>query len=484
MRARLTILGLALAVCCTAFAGPARGSLTPGQIHAAYSLPRTGAAHQTIAVVSAYDDPDVQADLNAYTRRFGIPACTAANGCFRKLNQSGSASPLPPRDPTGGLFITESSVGVEVARGVCQGCSIMLVQAGSFTQGDLSAAAATAARAGAGVVVTAFNIGDGPADAQYTSDFSHPGSVVVAAVGDSGYGAPTFPASLPGVLAVGGTSLRLAGDGGYRGETAWARTNSGCNSLFERSAAWQAALASSVGCGSRRAVADLAAVASPGPLVHIQDLGPPCGSEWCEADGTSVSAPIIAGVIGLAGSGGSSEPRRLYAHAGRDPGAFHDVTSGSTQGCDGRPICSARRGYDGPTGLGTPYGLAAFLAGGGAINRRHPRLSLSASHGRLSVDRHWLTRPTLHNGNAFAVSGTITLMGRLRVGGRMRLVSFASARFDVGPLARVSQTLVISRRWRSLLRRRRKVSVTVSVTARGPAGREGRVTGKLRLLAP
>ncbi len=483
MRARLAILGLVVAICVTAAPAPAAASLTPNQIHAAYSLPRTGAAGQTIAIVSAYDDPGVQADLNAYTRRFGIPACTVANGCFRVLNQSGARSPLPPRD-TGGQFITESSIGVEVARGVCQSCSIMLVEASSFAPGDLSAAAATAARAGAGAVVTTFNIGDDPADAQYAPDFTHPGSVVVAAAGDGGYdGAPTFPASLPGVLAVGGTRLRLTPQGGYRGESAWAQTTSGC-SLFERAASWQAALAASAGCGSGRAVADLAAVASPGPLVHIQDLGSPCGPSWCEAEGTSVSAPIIAGVIGLAGSGGSSEVKRLYTHARRDPGAFHDVTSGTTHACGGQPICSARRGYDGPTGLGTPYGLAAFLAGGGAIDRRHPRLSLSAPRNRLSVDRRWTTRLTVHNGNAFAVRGTVALARRLRVGRRLRRVTFASTSFGLGPLAGRSMRIVISKRERGLLKRLGDVRVTTTVTVRGPAGRPATATRSMGLFAP
>src|SRR5947209_18267910 len=92
---------------------------SPGQIRAAYSLPSKGAARQTIAVVSVFDDPYIQSDLNAYSRMFGLPRCTGANHCFRKLNQGGSTKPLPPKDPSGGQWITESSLGVELARGVC-----------------------------------------------------------------------------------------------------------------------------------------------------------------------------------------------------------------------------------------------------------------------------------------------------------------------------------------------------------------------------
>lgn len=467
----MVALGSAVALALAA-APTAGASLTPNQIHAAYALPKTGARHQTIAIVSAYDDPDVQADLNDYTKRFGIPACTTAKRCFRILNQNGTPSPLPQRDPTGGVFITESSVGVEVARGVCQSCSIMLVEAGSFSQTDLSAAVATAARAGAGVIVTTFNLPESLNDAGYAPDFVHSRSIVVAASGDSGFsGPPSFPGSLPGVLAVGGTNLNLGRGGAYRRETAWNDTTSGC-SQFQSAGQWQAGLASSVGCGAHRAVADLAAVANPGPLVHIQDYGSPCGPAWCEADGTSVAAPLIAGVIGLAGSRGAAELPMLYAHAHSDPGAFHDVTAGSTSGCAGQPICSARAGYDGPTGLGTPYGLAAFLADGGAVNRRHPEFAIAAPHGRLSVTRQWSTRVTLRNRNPFAIHGTLALS------------RFASARFTIPPLASRTVSLVVRGAQRGLLKSLGRVSVTASAKIRGPAGRAVTVRRGLLISAP
>lgn len=54
--------------------------------------------------------------------------------------------------------------------------------------------------------------------------------------------------------------------------------------------------------------------------------------------------------------------RRAYAHAG----SLHDVTSaGNLPGTPAFPCtvirqCTARPGYDLPTGLGTPRGLAGF----------------------------------------------------------------------------------------------------------------------------
>jgi hypothetical protein len=37
-----------------------------------------------------------------------------------------------------------------------------------------------------------------------------------------------------------------------------------------------------------------------------------------------------------------------------------DVTSGSDGSCSPAYLCTAVKGYDGPTGLGTPDGIGAF----------------------------------------------------------------------------------------------------------------------------
>lgn len=468
-----------------AAAGGANFSLIPPDLRSAYALPKTGAAHQTIAIISAYDDPAAQTDLNAYTKRFGIPACTAANRCFRKLNQAGAASPLPQTDPSGGTFLTESSVGAELARGVCESCSILLVEAKSADKPDVSAAVSTAAQAGATVIVTAFNEGEAPGDPGYESAYTPRGAVVVSASGDSGHtGLSFFPASLPGVLAVGGTQLDLTAGGSYQGETAWSQTTSGC-SLYNASAVWQSALAASAGCVGKRAVVDLAAVAQPGALVYVRDAGAPCGTAWCEAAGTSVAAPIIAGVIGLAGSTGRAEPQMLYQHARSDPQAFHDIKSGADSPvCKGARICQARAGWDGPTGLGTPDGLAAFLPSGGALDPHHPRLAVTPSRGRLSASRAWTAKLTLANTNPFALTGSLTLSGRLRTGGRLRTVKLAARPFKLAPLATGAQTLTIAGGDRATLRQLGSASVTVTVSLRGPAGRSVRLTRSLRLYAP
>jgi hypothetical protein len=468
-------------------AASATGPLTPSQIRSAYALPATGASGQKIAIISAYNDPYAQSDLNAYDKQYGLPACNAGNGCLRTLNEKGQAAPLPPTDVTGGTWITESAIGTEIAHGVCESCKIILVEASTTAKADFSAAVKAAGGAGATVIVTTFTAIEDPLDSQYLDDYSHTKAAVVSSVGDGvgqyGYsGEADFPASLPDVLAVGGTQLSLGRRGAYAGEQVWNDTLSGC-SLYEPAPSWQLADAAAVGCQNRRAVADIAAEAEPGAIVHITDSGSP-GGPWFAATGTSLSAPIIGAVVGLAGSLGSNEARTLYARAKSDPGAFHDITTGMNAPNCQSSICKARPGYDGPTGLGTPFGLAAFLPSGGALNRKHSGVTVSApSHG-LKAGNQWQVKLTVANGNPFAVSGSLDLQRTLRVSGRLTLVKFTTVKLKMDPLATQAETLTISSRYRSLLKSLGRVVVYARWQIRGPAGRAVTVMKSLALSAP
>lgn len=452
---------------------PAAASvLGPAQLRSSYSLPAFGARAQKIAVVSAYNDPHAQADLNAYTSRYRIRPCTSANHCFEVLNEKGRRSPLPGPDPTGGTWVSESAIGTQTARGLCQSCSIMLVEASSSGRGDLSAAVNAAARAGATVIVTTFGFVEDPAfDPGYAQDYSHAHAIVVSASGDAqggeyGYsGEAEFPSALPNVLAVGGTQLDFAG-GRYRSESVWPGTVSGC-SLYEPASTWQAHDAAAVGCQTRRAVADLAAMASPGVPVHITGTGVP-GGPWYEASGTSVSAPIIAAVIGLAGSLGAREGSTLYSRALSDPSALRNITTGENAPDCTSAICRGQHGYNGPSGLGTPYGLAAFLPSGGALARRNPRVTLTVASGGLHPGRSWSVFASLHNANPFAVTGILTLRRTLRIGGHLRTVFFAQSPVRVPPLAGSRVRLLIRSRWRGLLRARRHLQVYLFLRVHGP----------------
>jgi hypothetical protein len=72
--------------------------------------------------------------------------------------------------------------------------------------------------------------------------------------------------------------------------------------------------------------------------------------------GTSLSAPFIAGVYGLHGGTGNAGLEPCQATTG----LFDFTTCNNGRGCGKTYFCTAGVGYDGPTGLGTPNGAAAF----------------------------------------------------------------------------------------------------------------------------
>ena len=183
------------------------------------------------------------------------------------------------------------------------------------------------------------------------ASYTHPGVAQVAASGDAGYGPAQMPATFPSVIAAGGTSLLRRADGTWS-ERAWSGSGSGCSEVVAKPA-WQR----DTGC-PMRTVADVAALADPETGFAIYDtygLGPYGG--WLVVGGTSLSAPLVAGMIGLAGNSYRLDSARyIYRHRH----GLRDVIKGSNGTCDGSYLCQARRGYDGPTGLGSPRGVGAL----------------------------------------------------------------------------------------------------------------------------
>jgi hypothetical protein len=317
--------------------------LGPCQIQDAYRLPATtNGRNRVIAIVDAYDNPNAAADLAVYRAEYGLPPCTVANGCFRKVNQRG--------DP-GGATTTDAGWGLEIAldldmvSAACPLCRIVLVEADSASAADLSAAAKTAIGLAPNAVSNSYGGPEDPSQTSLDASFKGNGIPVVVSTGDDGYGV-NFPASSPNVIAVGGTEL-VADPSTSRGwsETAWAGAGSGC-SAYEKKPTWQ----TDTGC-ARRTVADVSAIAgSPGLAVYDTFGGVP---GWVTVGGTSASAPIVAAGYGLAPTiGGAAE---LWRSASR-----FDIVSGSNGSCAGSYLCTAGPGFDGPTGIGSPCGTGAF----------------------------------------------------------------------------------------------------------------------------
>jgi len=205
----------------------------------------------------------------------------------------------------------------------------------------------------ADVISNSYGSGEFSGETSYDSHFNHPGIAITFSSGDNGYGVE-YPASSKYVTAVGGTTLNLNSNSTYNSETVWSGTGSGC-SAFELKPTWQ-----KDNLCSKRTVADVSADADPNTGAAVYDSVKFQGqSGWFKVGGTSLSSPLVAAVYALAGVPSGSSANSLPYSSGNSTN-LHDIVSGSNGSCRGTYLCTGVSGYDGPTGLGTPNGLAAF----------------------------------------------------------------------------------------------------------------------------
>lgn len=324
----------------------ARG-LQPSDLVSAYNIPPVLNPNATIAIVDPLDYPLAESDVNTYRTNFGLPECTSASGCFRRVGPDGSQN-FPARVDTG--WQTEAAADLEMASAACPNCKLLLVEANSPSSADLFAAVNTAANLGATVVSLSW--GEYGAPASFETALTHPGIAIFASSGDCGFDADgcfaqgagqNYPASSPQVTAVGGT--RLVPNGfSARGwtEAAWSNAGSGCSSNTKPP--WQ----HDTGCNGRT-VADVSAVADPDTGVAVFSSA---AGGWITPGGTSVAAPLVAGIYAVTGNGSMTGQ---YSYA--NPSFFNDVTLDSDGTCSPQYLCTAGPGYDGPTGNGTPNGM-------------------------------------------------------------------------------------------------------------------------------
>ena len=318
--------------------------LAPSDLRSAYGITASGSSNTVVAIVDAFGYPNAESDLATYRSQFGLPACTTANGCFRKVNQRGVQGSYPA---TNVGWDQETALDLDMVSAMCPSCSILLVEADSATLQNLALAEQEAATLGAHAISNSYG-GSESGTTSFESSYNFPGIAVTVSSGDSGFGVQ-FPASSPHVTAVGGTSLVRASNSRGWTETAWSGAGSGCSTVYAKPT-WQ----TDTGC-TRRTVADVSAVADPNTGVAVFGPASRTRSAWLVFGGTSVAAPLIAGIYGVNGTAVNhgSDP---YRHTS----ALFDVTSGSNGSCSGSYLCTAVAGYDGPTGLGTPHGTAAF----------------------------------------------------------------------------------------------------------------------------
>lgn len=315
----------------------------------------------TVAIVDAYDDPTAASDLAVYRADSDLPPCTTASGCFEKVNQDGVKGDYPTANAG---WAQEISLDLDMVSAVCPHCRILLVEADSSGFDDLATAVNEAVALGARVVSDSWGNGEFSGETGWDGDWDHPGVAITFSSGDGAYqGGVQYPSASPYVTSVGGTKLMPASNSRGWTETAWVNTQSGTPptqgsgsgcSAYEPKPPWQTDKA----C-TKRMTADVSAVAA-----NVLSYDTYQGSGWYFSFGTSVSSPIIAGLYGLADNPASNAipSSAIYSAPAAD---LHDITSGSTGTCtppsSHKYWCTAVKGYDGPTGRGTPKGLGAFI---------------------------------------------------------------------------------------------------------------------------
>jgi len=332
--------------------------LSPAQLRHAYGvdLLANQGAGQTIAIVDAYDDPNIASDLNTFDSYYGLPACTTSNGCFQKIYASGRQ----PRSNSG--WALEIALDVEWSHAMAPAAKIILVEAASNSFTNLLSAVDVAVQNGATVVSMSWGGGESSGEGSYDTHFAVNGVTFTASSGDSGNGVE-YPAASPDVVGVGGTTLTLSG-GNYGSETAWSGSGGGL-SAYENEPLYQATYAIPNDPSGKRGVPDIAFDADPNTGVAVYDSVKYNGqSGWFQVGGTSLGSPCWAGLIAIANSlrvaagkgtlTSAGNAAYVYAAAAAASYAanFYDVASGTNGNCG--TLCTASSGYDYVTGLGSP----------------------------------------------------------------------------------------------------------------------------------
>ena len=352
------------------FASASPVGLVPVQIRGAYginsitlgSVVGTGAG-QTIAIIDAYDDPNLvsstsaayaTSDLHMFDAQFGLTDFGGSGPVFTKLNENGGTTYPTASGSTG--WSVEESLDVEWAHAMAPMANIDLIEASSTSDSDLMSTAVNTARNLAGVSAITMSFGrseestDPSLNSLFTTPSGHAGVTFLASTGDSG-SPGEFPAYSPNVVAVGGTTLTINGNS-YVSEVGWSDSGGG-QSSYESEPTFQ----NGVQTSGYRQIPDVSFDADPNSGVAIYDsYDYGSATPWIQVGGTSVASPCWAGLVAIgdqlrtsAGLTTMDGPTQalplLYGMKAAD---FHDITSGSNGGF------TAHVGYDEVTGIGTP----------------------------------------------------------------------------------------------------------------------------------
>ncbi len=390
----------------------------------AYNLPKDPAAGKgtTIAILDAFIDPTVIADLNTFSDYFGLPKATDG-GIFDPvltIIDLPSLYNLPPPSPDlVALWNAETNLDVQWAHAIAPGAKILLIEAGSNLNGDLLAYPINVLNAfrpiyedtlgqppivavsmSFGMSEDVFSLfGDSPInwDPLFGSPYfpnlidpTRPSITYFAGTGDYGAdpmhtnqenkiqslsGALLFPSISPNVVAVGGTTLKLDMNnaGKVIEETAWGNWvyptgkysdrffwgGGGGTSRYEPKPAYQTNYGVQY---LNRTVPDVSYSADPfwGFIQYNGFALPAIGlpAGWIMNGGTSAGTPQWAAIQAI------SQSQHLPSLNSNE---FYQLAKTDyskyfndiTKGSNGYP---ALGGYDRATGLGSPRNILGIPA--------------------------------------------------------------------------------------------------------------------------
>ena len=398
----------------------------PAQVKGAYGISGYDGAGQTVAIIDAFAAPTIAQDANQWSTNRGLPAFTANQ--FTQVVAPGTYNHPEKglrQDPQG--WYGEETLDVEAVHGMAPAAKIVYVGAPNAFQ-DLDAALNYVVdRRAAQIVTNSYG---------FPTELLPPGYVlpqeetilqgvaegigIYFSSGDNsdeslvqGTTTTDWPASSPFVTAVGGTSLAVGAANNYLFETGWGTFTSswtgtdwsptppgdwlygsggGVSRLFAEPSYQQGVVPTSVFQAqgrTGRAVPDISAFGDPntGYIVGETQTFPDGSVKYSEyrIGGTSLSSPIIAGIMALADQAagtphGFANPL-FYSLAGSS--AYTDIVSPSStvavvrtnfnNGVDASDGLSYRLrtmnqtlslkttpGWDDVTGLGTP--TSSFLS--------------------------------------------------------------------------------------------------------------------------
>jgi hypothetical protein len=315
----------------------------PADYQAVYKLPSgSKGAGQIVAIVDAFDNPNVTSDLAKYRTQYGLGTAK-----FTKYNQTGQKGNYPMGDQGWGL---EEDLDVQMVSAVCPKCTIYLIEANDNSSTNLYAAVKEAVKLGAHIVSNSYGGGGGSASG---GAFSHAGVTYLASAGDGGYGMQD-PADYKTVVSVGGTVLTKTGT--KYTEAVWSSSGAGCSVVTKPS--WQKDPKCSLRTGN-----DVSAVAFDAAEYDSYGYG-----GFIQVQGTSISSPLLGGVYGLAGNAKTRQSGKAFWTSTKRATTLHTISAGSVSNCppslSNTYLCKAGtkqfKTYSGPAGWGTPNGIGAF----------------------------------------------------------------------------------------------------------------------------